>query len=245
MPLEKCTDPPSFVGTGFIMMYEVDNLLFPVLFSCRHVVENARLQYRWNLAGDIIYRGIIGQHVGPNLLSFDWVYHFDNSIDIAAAIIQSPYRLGVPHRLIGFDQKMIKSLGEDDLGDTISYFGFPLGTGASIEYPHQSLVRSGIISQISDKNSFIVEANVFPGSSGSPVIQNANTNPKIIGIITSYIPYRDSAISSQTGKLRVIFEENSGLALVIKSEYISDLINSDEFQEKATPIIEYVMEKET
>lgn len=239
VPLEKCTDPPSFVGTGFILMYEVEDFCVPVLFSCKHIVENSNIQYRWNVAGEIS-RGIIGKPVGPSQLSFDWVYHSDDSIDIAAAIIQTHYRSGIPHRLIGFGLEKIKSVGEDDLGDKISYFGFPLGTGASIDQPHLPLVRSGIISQISENNSFIVEANVFPGSSGSPVLQNAETDPKIIGIITSYIPYRDTAISAQTDRPRIIFEENSGLALVIKSEYITDLINSDEFQEKAAPIIQYI-----
>ena len=66
--------------------------------------------------------------------------------------------------------------------------------------------------------------NVFPGNSGGPVFLRPETtalqgtNPhmasKLIGVVHAYLPYFDAAISQQTGRPRVIFEENSGLARV-------------------------------
>lgn len=240
VPLEECGAPPRFLGSGFVTMIEEDGLDIPVLVTCKHVVENKNVQYRWNYEGSI-YRGKIGEPAGPAQLSFNWVYHPDDSIDIAVAIIQSPARQPKKSsRLIGYGADILKSVDKHELGERIFYFGFPLGEGASIEHPHLPIVRTGIISQIPEGLSFIIEANVFPGSSGSPVLKDMETDFKVIGVVSSYIPYRDIAVSAQTGKPKVIFEENSGLASVVKSKYILETINSDEFQERAIPIIDYI-----
>ena len=37
----------------------------------------------------------------------------------------------------------------------------------------------------------------------------------LLGIVSSYIPYADVAVSRQTGRPRITFEENSGLAKVV------------------------------
>ncbi|NIQ01904.1 MAG: serine protease, partial [Nitrospinaceae bacterium] len=103
--------------------------------------------------------------------------------------------------------------------------GFPMGIMA----PERQYViaRSGIIARIRDTlekrgHDFLIDAMVFPGNSGSPVIskpeiisiQGTPSLPKpcLIGIVVSYLTYKDTALSQQTGQPRVIFEENSGLA---------------------------------
>jgi len=40
----------------------------------------------------------------------------------------------------------------------------------------------------------------------------------------AYMPFTDSALSRQTGKVRVTFEENSGLAVVVPVESILSAI---------------------
>ena len=37
----------------------------------------------------------------------------------------------------------------------------------------------------------------------------------MIGLVSSYVPYRDVAISNQTNRPRIIFEENTGLTNII------------------------------
>ena len=75
-----------------------------------------------------------------------------------------------------------------------------------------------------------------PGTSGGPVInkpeiisitgtKSANQS-NLIGIVKSYIPYQDIAVSKQTGRPRVIFEENSGLATVHPVDYIDEIIDA-------------------
>ncbi|MGB9486715.1 MAG: serine protease, partial [Terriglobia bacterium] len=82
--------------------------------------------------------------------------------------------------------------------------------------------------------SFLVDTFIFPGNSGSPVILRpeitsiSGTPPQnvayLIGIVRSYLPYADFAVSQQTHHLRISFEENSGLAEVLPTDYIDGAI---------------------
>ncbi|MFK7810750.1 MAG: serine protease [Saprospiraceae bacterium] len=125
-------------------------------------------------------------------------------------------------------------------GDFIYALGFPMGL-VSKDRQHV-MVRSGIIARIRDfyesrSTDFTVDAFVFPGNSGGPVITKPEvvsiqgTQPfkraALIGIIKSYIPYRDVAISKQTKNPRVIFEENTGLSLVEPVDHILQAIADD------------------
>ena len=49
---------------------------------------------------------------------------------------------------------------------------------------------------------------------------------KLVGIIGSYLPYLDVAISEQTKRPRVVFEENTGLSKVWSTSLISEIISS-------------------
>ena len=51
---------------------------------------------------------------------------------------------------------------------------------------------------------------------GTKPVQKAS----LIGIVKSYVPYRDVATSQQTKSPRIIFEENSGLAAVAPVDHI-------------------------
>lgn len=83
-------------------------------------------------------------------------------------------------------------------------------------------------------SDYIIDAFVFPGNSGGPVIIKPElmaiqgtlpmTETRLIGLVKSYIPYRDVAISPQTGRTRVIFEENTGLTNVEPVDYIIQTI---------------------
>ena len=122
-------------------------------------------------------------------------------------------------------------------GDFVYVLGFPMG----IVMPNRKyvIVRGGVIARLRDtmdqiSSQFLIDANIFPGNSGGPVIlkpelvsiegTKSNLKAALIGIISSYVPYQDVAISQQTGRPRVTFEENSGLATVIPSDYIIEAV---------------------
>lgn len=126
-------------------------------------------------------------------------------------------------------------------GDYVYVLGFPMGLVA-IDRQHV-ILRSGAIARIRDlfegrSTDFIVDALVFPGNSGGPVVlrpemvsiqgTKSNMNAGLIGVIKSYIPYQDIAVSQQTNRPRIIFEDNSGLSLVEPVDYIFETIDQDE-----------------
>jgi len=69
----------------------------------------------------------------------------------------------------------------------------------------------------------------IPGTGHTPF-------PDLIGIVKGYVPYLDIAVSKQTGKPRIIFEENSGLAAVHPIDYVDDAVKEHlKSVEKANP----------
>ena len=122
-------------------------------------------------------------------------------------------------------------------GDGVFLLGFPMGLVG--ESRNVVVVRQGSIARIRDclesrSKDFLIDCSVFPGNSGGPVV----TRPEItaiqgtksanaaylLGIVASYLPYQDVAISQQTRRPRVIFEENSGLASVFPMDYVEDVV---------------------
>jgi len=136
--------------------------------------------------------------------------------------------------LLSIKQMAEKGVSE---GDCIYVLGYPMGIVAKdLQYV---IVRSGSIARIRDllegrSNHFIGDAFVFPGNSGGPVVLKPelihvqNTKPiktaYLIGIVQGHIPYKDTAISVQTKRPRVIFEENSGLCAIIPTDFIMEAI---------------------
>ena len=103
------------------------------------------------------------------------------------------------------------------------------------------IVRKGMISRVNNDNTYYIDGSAFPGNSGSPVymlptatrftdsgitIGADKLGGKLVGIIGSYLPYLDVAISEQTKRPRVVFEENTGLSKVWSTSLISEIISS-------------------
>lgn len=101
------------------------------------------------------------------------------------------------------------------------------------------IVRQGTIARIRDylagtSTEFLVDATIFPGNSGGPVITRPELtsiqgtkniqSAYLVGVVQGYLPYDDVAISTQTKRPRVIFEENSGLASVVPMDYVKEVV---------------------
>jgi hypothetical protein len=124
-------------------------------------------------------------------------------------------------------------------GDSIFVAGFPMGLVARPRA--RPLLRSGCIARVQDLyedggREFLVDAEIFPGNSGGPVFlapqQLSVTGAPpvqeggLIGIVYSYVPYQEIAVSQQTGQPRVIFQENSGLSAVLTVDCIDETIET-------------------
>jgi S1-C subfamily serine protease len=122
-------------------------------------------------------------------------------------------------------------------GDSVFVLGFPMGlAGRERTYV---VVRGGVVARldreiVSDTHGFLIDGMVFPGNSGGPVVlgpeamaisgTEGHDRAMVIGIVSSYLPYQDVAVSPQTGRTRVVFEENSGLTSVVPLDPVIEIV---------------------
>ncbi len=172
-----------------------------------------------------------------------WFAHPDPEIDVAVmpinydaledAALQVAYFRNDEH-VAGIAE--LNTLGVTE-GDFAYVLGFPMGLVG--DKRNAVIVRNGSLARIRDVLSgtdteYLVDAFVFPGNSGGPVvlkpevmaIQGTPAHPTacLIGVVRAYVPYQDVALSAQTNRPRVIFEENTGLAAVHPVDYIEETI---------------------
>ncbi len=143
-------------------------------------------------------------------------------------------------------------------GDGVFALGFPLGLVG--EQRNYVIVRQGVIARIRDafegaNSEILMDMTIFPGNSGGPVL----TRPEItaiqgtmpfgrsalIGVVSAYLPYEDVAVSVQTGHQRIVFHENSGLAVVVPIEHVMKLFdqNVEEWHRRGVATVDIPKEK--
>ena len=188
-----------------------------------------------------------------------WIAHSNERIDIAALPI--PFsRLNEEGIQANFFQsnkhvagiEKMKELGIME-GDGVYVLGFPLGIIG--EKRNVVIVKGGIIARIRDtlnerNPEYYIDVFVFPGNSGGAVISKAEFTAisgtksqhasYLIGVVGSYVPYQEEAVSRQTKRTRIIFEENSGLAVVHPVDFIEEIIEIIKKRRDSSVLEDYV-----
>ena len=136
------------------------------------------------------------------------------------------------------DTKRMQEIGVS-AGDNIFVIGFPMNLAG--QQRNYAIVRPGAIARVNDliasaTGTLLIDSHVFPGNSGGPVVlqpslisitgTKSNNTAYLLGVVKDYIPYVDVAISPQTRRARVTFEENSGLAEVVPVDNINKMIKT-------------------
>ena len=241
--LEGSRGEIEFLATGFIYSQvngkdEDGHALYANVFvTNRHVIEG--------LAGrqeQMIVRLSDPQSSTYNL-SGQWNVHPDPEVDIAVAEfpLDDPY--GNEHRVSSFKSDSTTAFRENlqqmefREGDEVYTLGFPLRLAEyDRNYP---IARQRVVARIQDwydgqSDSFLIDASIFPGNSGGPVIAKPTmfsygqnrSQPKLIGVVSGYLPYEEIARSDQTGRPIVTLSENSGLATVVPIDKVQETILS-------------------
>lgn len=174
-----------------------------------------------------------------------WTVHPDPDADVAVLNI-NPNRIktdGIDFFFFNADKHTVTieqaRTNQVSEGDGIFVLGFPLGEAG--EERNYVIVRQGIIARIQNwlkgnAQTFLIDSSIYPGNSGGPVLlkpeltsiqgTKANANCSLIGMVSSYLPYTEVAISQQTGRPRMIFEENSGLGQVVPHDVIQEAVKA-------------------
>jgi hypothetical protein len=220
------------IGTGFLIQTDNNHIL---LVSVKHVIsdENNQIKkalvYRINLQSGkskiVSEEDLMKKGAGSWFLS--------KSTDIVVRFMYTYLKadiLTIPQNMFLKDENV-------QPGTPSLILGFPMGL-RSEDYA-TPILRNALVA-LKAPNYYMLDGFVFPGNSGSPVVympahqiqgivlNNYIDKQMLLGVISSYIPYSDTAISVQTKRPRITFEENSGLCIVIPSSEIIKLINSDD-----------------
>jgi hypothetical protein len=231
--IEKVDDKQTnAIGTGFLLQAPSSSVY---LVTARHVIDagngqaRSGLHFRFNNTNGpttLLSDAFLTPHVGG------WV--ISKQFDIACR------RMGwkIESDIKAFQTNDFLSSSALQAGAPAIILGFPMGLRS--EKYAVPIARHGMVA-LADENTLMLDALVFPGNSGGPAFYSPDfsrsifpqflSTPKLIGIVSDYIPYIDTAISPQTGRPRISFEENSGLCHIVRTEAILDLWKTDEFRE--------------
>ena len=234
-----------YFATAFLFGYPVSPPTKPVSYwvfvvTNRHVVKGDRRMW-------IRFRAPAGRR--PKVLPiprgpwpFPWVLHPDPDVDLAVLpidAIEIPDGLA-PDRFLTLQPHAVTldDLRSSDFseGNELFILGFPMGIAGTDQ--NDPVVRQGIVARIQDwydgrSKDFLIDSSIYPGNSGGPVVlkpviwgfgdRHRFDAPKVIGLVSAYLPYRDVARSEQTGLIRLVSEENSGLAKVVPMDAVIEL----------------------
>lgn len=185
-----------------------------------------------------------------------WLAHPNPQVDLALLNV-SPEVLKknniqpffISEEMFGYSRKF-EEIGIA-VGDEAYIVGFPMGIAG--EEQNHPCVKAGLISRTDEeiimaKKAFIVDSSIFPGNSGGPVIlkptslsltgTKAVSQPYLLGVISSYIPYTDTLYTHQTNPPTAVSttRENSGLSFCVPIDFVKEIYDS--WLEKQKPIKE-------
>lgn len=236
----------AWIGTGFFVgkTAKQNDQVFPFLVSNKHVFDGKdsvviRMKRKdsetlleldvplKNDTGCVCYKTHDNPVIDIAVLPLNGQFIKDNCLDFLCINIDSNAMSSQELRTNGVDE-----------GAIIYMLGYPMGlVNISSNIP---ICRMGCISrmsttQISEQHNILVDIQNFPGNSGSPIITRPEfisitgtpslSESVLVGIVHSYIPYRENLINSQTQEVVMIRSENSGIAYVHPVEYIREIID--------------------
>ena len=234
------------IGTGFLLQRPVGEDKYKLyLISNKHVLCGAdSIAISFSKVGD---NGIdIGNivRVPINNIKNSIVSHPDPNVDIAilectGLFIMLPNQLY--YKAVSYDMLATYNEPELSVAQNIYFVGYPDDRyDAKNNLP---LIRTGMIASHPkyDYNGsavFIIDAQVFPGSSGSPVfidltyenIKNGQIvlgkkDIKLLGIVSATM-IRNNQLKSIQTENQLLTEEVLGLGIVYKATAIKELIDS-------------------
>lgn len=229
---------PNFKATGFLI--RIANVFH--LVTAKHVVVDPKTGKLTDEGLCVFFNtktgGIGHRRLDDIKRQWDvqWLFHQRNDVDVT--IIPSGLNpeqddvLTIPEELF---------LSLDNVYELYDIFFLSYQPGLQASNRIVPVIRSGSISVINEDKSLYIDGAAFPGNSGSPVFLKPSpirfdgrnitigSDPlggKFIGVIGAYLPYQEVAVSVQTGRTRVVFEENTGLSQVWSTDLVREIMES-------------------
>ncbi|MFA5191307.1 MAG: serine protease [Verrucomicrobiia bacterium] len=240
-------------GTAFVYRYDLGtNQVAMFLVTNKHVVkgvDRAKLTFVKNTGGkpdfdtheSVSLRGLSGCFFG----------HPDQSVDIAIMplwplLTQIKQLTGFYVRPLGKEFEMTAAYAEHmRANEQVAFFGYPLGvfdTKHNLPLVRRGYTASPVGIDFEGQKVFLIDAAVFPGSSGSPVMiethidESGTTNPteirwRFVGVITAALEITDEGrvLSREVPtalEQYVTIKRPMNLGVVTKAERVTETIEA-------------------
>lgn len=242
------------IGTGFIIAYESDGKRYLFLVTNKHIVQHATEGKFFFTKSDGTVP-VIGQRHDVMISNFEeaWFYHPDDDIDIAIMPLvpllkkikeqaQRVYYRSIPLSLVPTKEQ------EESLTalEEIIFIGYPSGiydTKNLLPVIRKGTTATPISIDYEGKPLFLIDASVFRGSSGSPVLiynQGSYATPQGISLgtrihfigILSKLLYREEKGSIEFTEIPTTLtpvvrtEQMLNLGVVVKSREINKAVEA-------------------
>jgi hypothetical protein len=221
------------IGTGFLYMRQVPNHLDRsaiLLISNKHVFSDTtgKLQISFNEKlsnGEPDYGNI--RNFQQDDFSTIYYEHPDMNVDLACVNISTIANTNI----------YFKNL-HDSFLPPLNYESIPPGTNVIfVGYPENRfdvknnlpIIRKGSIASLpqidfNGRPQIVIDAQVFPGSSGSPVFVAEGGHYKLLGVVSETMIRHSQLQTIPAGHATYGVEQMLGLGIVIKQSKVIELI---------------------
>nr|WP_319396656.1 serine protease [uncultured Desulfobacter sp.] len=233
--VENSSMPGASVGTGFIVSIPVPGIegkSYLFLVSNKHVFIDPGHQI------SLIFTKKRDGEVDPSLgelskisqfnFSKGYVEHPDSKIDLACVNLSS---FGEPELNLYFRHYPHDQLGPDgplpiSVGQEVFFIGYPENRFDVVH--NLPLLRKGCIASapnidFNGEKQFLIDAHVFQGSSGSPVLAAVNGEYKIIGVISQTMIKNSMVQAIPVGTAPGV-QQFIGLGITLKVNLVHELL---------------------
>lgn len=223
----------TWLATGFVVGQPIEADTYNLfLVTNRHVINGKNeIVVRFNISGKLDAKDYDIRLLDENGSAL-YSVHPNKDVDVACMMLNPQVLASDIGDISAFflDKYSLEraAMIDNELveGTVVYSLGFPSGiVGLHTKTP---LCRMGCICRFCEpyliEESYLIDIQNFPGSSGSPVINKLEgyhledtkfyNKTSLIGIIAAYLPYQDALRSQQTGDIMQIIQENSGIAVV-------------------------------
>ncbi len=219
------------IGTGFLVSIKKnDKESYIVLVSNKHVFSDTLrdvnlVLHEKNEDGT----PKLTSHKAITFTNYSSLYFTpsDTDLDLAALNI-TPALLDGSVYYKQLEMEMFATFSETDLipGGDVWFVGYPENRFDTLN--NMPLMRRGYIASVPNlnfngKSQFVIDAQVFPGSSGSPVFGTASGQFKFLGVVTQTM-IRNNLLQIQQASISPTVQETLGLGIVIKSTDVKSFL---------------------
>jgi Trypsin-like peptidase domain len=220
-------------GTGFLLELRDGDKMAIGLISNRHVFRdgNGEIDLRFHAATDEKGRYDLGDTVRLKGATFakNYVPHPTPDVDLGAAIVNAIGQVGKGTMLAREHVATAEELDGMKVGDPIWFVGYP--DGWRDELHNLPLMRRGSLASLprlsfDGRPEFVIDAQAFPGSSGSPVFGQIGAEMRLIGILAETRVHKSPVQGPPTVLGQFVVDEVVGLGIAIRGTEIQPLADA-------------------